>query len=125
MNLTKVFKLLSDESRIRVIHLLSHDALCVCEIVGVLEMPQPKVSKVLSKLRDMDLVDGNRRDKFIFYSLKTDDSLIKHILDYIDQQISEYPTLSSDLKRLDDKFKFVEACSVETLKEIHQGDNNL
>lgn len=122
MDLTKVFKLLSDESRIRVIHLLSHDALCVCEMVGVLELPQPKISKVLSKLRDMDLVEVTRKDKFAFYSLKTDEPLIQHILLYINDHILKYQLLDSDLKRLDHKFQYIEACSIETLKEIHQGD---
>ena len=50
--LTSIFKLLSDETRLRMMVLLFQQDLCVCEISGILEVPQSRVSKNLSKLRD-------------------------------------------------------------------------
>jgi ArsR family transcriptional regulator len=41
---TKVFKALSDESRIRILKMLEHRPLCVCEIQHVLKGSQPNVS---------------------------------------------------------------------------------
>ncbi len=38
------FKLLSDETRFRVIMLLLEKELAVCELVGILDLPQPKIS---------------------------------------------------------------------------------
>ena len=64
--LTNIFKLLSDETRLRMMVLLYQEELCVCELSGVLEVPQPRVSKNLSKLRDMNLVADNRKEKFVF-----------------------------------------------------------
>ncbi len=69
MDLTAIFKLLSDETRMRVITLIYQEELCVCELCGILDQPQPKVSKVLAKLRDMNLVTDERKEN-CFYRLK-------------------------------------------------------
>ena len=63
------FKLLSDETRFRVIMLLLEKELAVCELVGILDLPQPKVSKALAKLRDLGLVLDERKEKYMYYSL--------------------------------------------------------
>jgi len=60
--LINIFKILSDETRLRIIMLLAQEDLCVCEMTGVLDVSQPKVSKCLSKLRDMNLVIDDRRE---------------------------------------------------------------
>lgn len=120
MELTPIFKLLSDETRIRVIHLLSEDSLCVCEMVGILDTTQPKISKILSKLRDMNLVADERRDKFVFYTLKDNNPLLKYILDYISSQIDDYPVLLDDHKRLTEKENYIDACSLALLQEIER-----
>ncbi len=118
MNLTPIFKLLSDETRVRVIHLLSWEELCVCELVGVLDIPQPKISKILSKLRDLDLVEDSRKEKFVFYHLKDKNPLLNHILEFISENIADYPELENDRKRLKDKEKYIDACSLASLKEM-------
>lgn len=104
--LVNLFKLLSDESRLRVILLLAEDKLCVCEITGILDLPQPTVSKALSKLRDLDLVMDERSDKYIYYSLKNDDVVFKGIIDDIRNNLSNYPTLANDRKRVSLKETF-------------------
>ena len=118
MNLTPIFKLLSDETRLRVLLLLSADRLCVCELCGILEEPQPKISKVLSKLRDMDLVNDQRKEKFVFYSLKEDNGLLNHTVSYIRNHIDTYPKLQEDLDRLANKNDYIDACSLKALTEI-------
>ena len=69
-NLTTLFKILSDQTRLRIILLLSQKEFCVCQLCDILEQDQPKISKNLSKLRDLDLVTTERREKFIFYRLE-------------------------------------------------------
>ena len=66
------FKLLSDETRFRVIMLLMEQELAVCELVGILDLPQPKVSKALGKLRDLGLVLDERKEKYMYYSLNSE-----------------------------------------------------
>jgi Predicted transcriptional regulators len=61
--LINIFKILSDETRLRIIILLAQEELCVCQISGVLNVSQPKVSKSLSRLRDLNLVIDERKEK--------------------------------------------------------------
>ena len=110
--LTNIFKLLSDETRLRIIILLFQQDLCVCELGGILAVPQPKISKNLSKLRDMHLVLDERREKFVFYSLKTENAVLVNTLKYIIADLKSYPQLVIDQSRLADKEKYLNQCCV-------------
>jgi ArsR family transcriptional regulator len=66
----KIFKLFSDESRLRIVMLLSQRELCVCQLMGVLGVSQPLVSRNLSLLKNAGLLDERRDGKLIYYSLK-------------------------------------------------------
>ena len=118
MTITPIFKLLSDETRLRVILLLSKDELCVCELCGILEEPQPKISKILSKLRDLDLVADVRREKFVFYSIKHTQPLLNHNITYIKDHLDQYPKLKEDDLRLADKENHIDACSLKALRDL-------
>lgn len=103
--LTNIFKILSDETRLRIIILLYQEELCVCELSGILDVPQPKISKNLAKLRDMNLVVDERKEKFVFYSLKEENKLLINTLKIISEDLDAYPQLFIDLSRLNDKDK--------------------
>jgi ArsR family transcriptional regulator, arsenate/arsenite/antimonite-responsive transcriptional repressor len=68
--MTDIFGLLSDSSRLRILMLLHKRELCVCQIMGALEMSQPLVSRNLSLLFRAGLLDDRREGKMIFYRLK-------------------------------------------------------
>lgn len=108
--LLNTFKVLSDETRIRILIMLYHKKLCVCELCGVLEESQPKISKHLAKLRDMGFVKDERQEQFIFYCLNNNDKVLKAILQDIVDNLKAYPTLEKDLEKLDNAEKFIEAC---------------
>ena len=110
--LTNIFKLLSDETRLRILVLLYHQDLCVCQLGGILEVSQPKISKNLSKLRDMNLVLDERREKFVFYSLKTENAVLVNTLKYIIEELESYPLLVIDQSRLAAKEKYLNQCCV-------------
>src|SRR4030042_6678768 len=57
-DLLKIFKALSDETRIRILKLLEEGELCVCDIVASLDMIQPKVSFHLCVLKEAGLLKG-------------------------------------------------------------------
>jgi ArsR family transcriptional regulator len=109
---TTVFKLLSDETRLRILMLLYREPLCVCELVGILDVPQPRISKNLAKLRDLGLVEDERREKFVFYVLKKDDPLLMHILTAIHDDIAQYAMFQSDYRRLEDKEQYLNQCQI-------------
>jgi ArsR family transcriptional regulator len=67
--IVRVFKALSDPTRLRIFRLLLRRDLCVCELMYVLEMPQSRVSHQLRLLRDADLVEDKREGKWIIYTV--------------------------------------------------------
>lgn len=111
-HLVNIFKALSDETRLRIIVLLAQQELCVCQLTGILEVSQPKVSKNLSKLRDMSLVVDERKEKFVFYRLKMDNTVLVSTVTNILNNLSEFPQLILDQNRLVDKDKYLSQCCV-------------
>jgi ArsR family transcriptional regulator len=66
-DMLRVFKSLSDRTRLRIIRLLLERDLCVCELMFVLEMAQSRVSHQLRILRDAGLVEDTREGQWIIY----------------------------------------------------------
>lgn len=116
--LTDFFKVLSDETRLRIVALLAQEDLCVCEMCGVLGLSQPKVSKHLAKLRDMDFVTDERKEQFIFYSLKIEDEALAKMIKNIIDNIEKYPQLKVDSERLVDKGMYLNQCNKDGIKNL-------
>ncbi|HYH02370.1 MAG TPA: metalloregulator ArsR/SmtB family transcription factor [Bacillota bacterium] len=76
--LSEIFKVLGDETRTKILYLLAHQTLCVCDLAEVLEMSLPAVSHHLRLLKALRLVKYQRDGKMVYYSL--DD---EHILNMI------------------------------------------
>lgn len=76
--LSEIFKVLGDETRTKILYLLAHRKLCVCDIAVILEMSLPAVSHHLRLLKALRLVKYVRDGKMVYYSL--DD---EHILNLI------------------------------------------
>ena len=68
----KVFKALSDRTRLRILKMLEVRPLCVCEITEVLQLAPSTVSKHLSILRDSQLIIDEKEGKWVIYQLKTE-----------------------------------------------------
>ena len=109
-NLTEFFKLTSDETRLRIVVLLAQGDLYVCQMTGILNLSQPKVSKHLSKLRDLNYVAAERKEKYILYSLNLKDDVIKKLVENIVENIDKYPLLNEDRKNLDNKQNYMSKC---------------
>ena len=65
--LVKILQALGDQTRWRIVQLIFTDALCVCEIAEILDMPQSSVSSHLQVLRKADLLESERCEKWIYY----------------------------------------------------------
>ena len=75
MNMTPeiLLKSLSDQTRLRSLMLLVHEGeLCVCELTHALDIIQPKISRHLAYLRDMQIVIDKRVGQWIYYSINPD-----------------------------------------------------
>ena len=64
-----MFKAFADETRLRILHLLAHGEICVCDLVGVLKLPQPKISRHLGYLRRAGLVKDRKEGLWRYYIL--------------------------------------------------------
>lgn len=64
------FRALSDGTRLRCLLLLiAEQRLCVCEFVHALELSQPRISRHLGQLRDLGIVQDERRGQWVHYRL--------------------------------------------------------
>lgn len=66
---SRLFRALGDETRLRIVALLSHGELCVCHIQEALGLPQPNVSRQLGILRSAGLVEDRREGIWVYYRL--------------------------------------------------------
>ena len=66
---TKLFKALSDETRLRILKMLEARPLCVCEIQHVLKGSQPNVSHHLKTLSEAGLVESKKDGLWIDYRI--------------------------------------------------------
>lgn len=76
--LSEIFKALTDETRTKILYLLSFEEMCVCDLAEVLDMSMPAISHHLRLLRTMRLVKYRRDGKMVYYSLDDD-----HVLQLI------------------------------------------
>lgn len=74
-----IFKLLSDSSRVRIFWLLCHAEECVINISALMEMSSPAVSHHLRQLRDAGLIVSRRDGKEVYYTAaKTQQAALLH-----------------------------------------------
>ena len=69
MNKTDFLKALSDPTRLKIVQLLNQkQALCVCDIISELNQPQPTISRHLNQLKQIGILESERKGTWIWYS---------------------------------------------------------
>lgn len=102
MGLELLFKALADNTRLRLIHLLGEDELCVCSCVEVLNTNQPKISRHLAYLRRAGLVSARRDGKWTHYRLtQPSDTHTAKIISELRVSLANNPQMQSDKARLE------------------------
>jgi ArsR family transcriptional regulator len=103
MELVEVYKCLCDETRLRILHLLSKRVLCVCHFQDILGSPQVKISKHLAYLRGHGMVETNRDGAWIIYSLPAHPSPeLTANMKCLQDCCRENPIFVKDLRRMKD-----------------------
>jgi len=85
--LAELYKMFSDSTRIRILWVLSHGEICVCDIAALLDMSKSAISHQLRALRLANLVKYDKRGKEVYYSLA--DSHVKDIFEKGFEHINE------------------------------------
>jgi ArsR family transcriptional regulator, arsenate/arsenite/antimonite-responsive transcriptional repressor len=65
----RIMKALSDPSRVKMLKMLQHKSMCVCEIQAAIHLAQPTVSKHLKILEDAGLVEYRKNGLWVNYQL--------------------------------------------------------
>ena len=71
-DLTRLFKALSDETRLSMLRLLLPGELCVCEGMEALSISQSRASRNLGILKTVGLVQDRRKGQWVYYSIDQD-----------------------------------------------------
>jgi len=109
INFVKVMKALSDPNRVKIVKMLQHKALCVCEIQALLQIAQPSVSKHLKILENAGIVESTKEGLWVNYHLADGSSSpyvssimgnLKHWLND-DAEIREIVAKLPDIRRED------------------------
>ncbi len=120
--LLEIFKLLTDEKRVRMLMLISKKELSVCQIMGITGASQPLVSRNLSLLYKGRFLDERRDGKLRFYSIKKnlpdDRKAVLDLLCKLMKSTGEYKEDLLILKECSEFQKKVGRCDMKTLQEF-------
>ncbi len=92
---SQIFKALSDESRIRILYLISKNKeMCISDLEMVLDFTQTKISRHLIYLKNAGLVTYRKIDQWTYYAIK--DELIDFV-ELVIRYFEKNPELTNDL----------------------------
>lgn len=78
-DLTELFRIFGDSTRVRILYVLFVSEMCVCDIARLLGMTQSAISHQLKGLKNARLIKSRREGKTVFYSLA--DNHVSAIID--------------------------------------------
>jgi ArsR family transcriptional regulator len=95
-----MFRAFADPIRLRILNVIQDGELCVCDLVEVLKLPQPTVSRHLSYLRRAGLVKARQQRSWNFYELVPARSVFhSKMLDCLTSCYSAVPEMTQDRAR--------------------------
>ena len=86
-DLTELFRIFGDSTRIKILYVLFESEMCVCDIAQLLNMTQSAISHQLRALKQSKLVKYRREGKTVFYSLA--DGHVRTIIDQGMEHVAE------------------------------------
>src|SRR5947209_20048081 len=96
-NLENLFSALADRTRLRLINLIGDSEVCVCFLVTILKISQPKISRHLAYLRRAGIVAARREGKWMHYRLsEPPDGHAARIFREVRTSLAEHPLMQRD-----------------------------
>jgi ArsR family transcriptional regulator len=96
-----MFRAFSDRTRLRLLNLLKAGELCVCDLVRVIEAPQPTISRHLAYLRKARLVIARKEGLWMHYKLAPPrNDFHRKLLECLSCCFGDVPELAKDARRL-------------------------
>ena len=99
---TKIFKALSDISRLRILKALQSKVLCACEIRELLNLANSTVSQHLKILRESGFIVEQKDGRWVNYQInpRPSDQRINSILSSLDFWINDNNLVITDIERV-------------------------
>ncbi|RNC29172.1 MAG: Arsenic resistance transcriptional regulator ArsR1 [Candidatus Dichloromethanomonas elyunquensis] len=97
--LLDVLKVLSDQTRLRILNLLYEKELCVCDIMETLQISQTKASRHLIYMKNARLVKDRKYAQWAYYSMDKDEKM-KFIDSLILENLRSIELYQKDMENL-------------------------
>ena len=111
----QLFRALADQTRLRILNLIEHREVCVCQIVEALGLGQSKVSRHLAHLRNAGLVSDRRDGLWMYYSLaRPTGQLHEQVIECLRRAKEELPMAADDLRALETLGQCSDLCPQST-----------
>ena len=120
-----IIKGLADENRLRIVHLLLQNQLCVCELEYVLQMSQTNVSRHLAKLKTAGIVQSFKQAQWINYKISP--MFLEHeelLVSYLKDGFLKNSMYQKDLEELKQHQDQWQGCVVPSRKILQQKREN-
>ncbi|MCO8124777.1 metalloregulator ArsR/SmtB family transcription factor [Stieleria sp. TO1_6] len=100
VHINTMFRAFSDPTRLRILHLLVSGEICVGDLVEILQLPQPAVSRHLAYLRKANLVQVRKSGLWAYYSLApVQSSFQSKLYECLQECFCDVPELAEDCQR--------------------------
>ena len=118
--ISKLFKVLSDESRLRALNLIQERECCVCEVMEVMNISQSKASRICSALYNAGILKLRREGRWAYYSMATDGipQYVNTILSGIKVFLNENRISVNERERLNNTKRAEIACTNTECKHL-------
>jgi ArsR family transcriptional regulator len=87
-----IFKAMSDETRLKILAMLTKGVTCACHILEEFHFTQPTLSYHMKQLTDSGLIVANKKGKWVYYSMNKERMKLLH--EYISKLIETNIELS-------------------------------
>lgn len=102
MTAPRLLKALSEPIRIRIVMLLCHGELCVCDLYEALKIPQSTLSRHMAVLRAAEIVSDRRSGKWVYYALKQS-PLSSELIAALTHHLTDIEPYAGDRRTLRDR----------------------
>ena len=111
--LSQIYNMLSDKNRLRILKLLEHKPMCVCELTHILGIRQPSVSRHLSKLTKAGIINSRKDGQWHEYFInRKGDEYTRILMGNLSGWINEDSIIVEDIKKAN------QTCRESLCKEI-------
>jgi len=117
--LVLILKALSDRNRLRAVAaIMSHDELCVCQLVELLQITGASVSRLLGQLVQAGILQSRKEGRWMYYRVDRTNEVIKPVMDWIKKELAGDEYFTRDREKLLE----IMACGRENICRKQRGE---